>query len=151
MARMYAKAKGQSGSKKPLKKTNPSWQRYEQKEVELLIVKLAKTGKTPSQIGLFLRDVYGIPNVKTVTGKKLAQIMKEKNVLSQLPEDLRALIKRLLSITNHLEMNSHDETAHRGLMLTQSKLNRLVKYYKHAKVLPTSWKLDKTKLRLYVE
>ena len=151
MARMYSKARGVSGSKKPVKKTNPPWQRYGQKEVELLIAKLAKTGKTPSQIGLFLRDAYGIPNTRIVTGKKITAVMKEKNILPKLPEDMRALVKRLLIITRHLERNSHDETGHRGLILTQSKLNRLIKYYKRTRVLPADWKLDHSKLRLYVE
>ncbi len=151
MARMYSKRKGKSRSKKPIKKTNPSWQRYKPKEVELLAVKLAKAGKTPSQVGLYLRDAYGIPDVATVTGKKITTLLKEKNVLPQLPEDLRALIKRIIHITAHREAHKQDMTAKRGLTLTQSKLHRLIKYYKRTHKLPSDWKLDTTKLRLYVE
>ncbi len=151
MARMYSKARGKSGSKKPITQSNPAWQRYQPKEIELLAVKLAKAGKAPSQIGLYLRDAYGLPDVKTVTGKKLSQILKEKNVLPQLPEDICALIKKILNVTAHLEMNKHDEPAQRGLILTQSKLNRLIDYCKRTHKLPSDWKLDKTKLRMYVE
>ncbi len=151
MARMYSKARGKSGSKKPAKPTNPSWQRYQPKEVEVLAVKLAKAGKTPSQVGLSLRDVYGIPDIKAVTGKKLLRVLKEKNVLPQLPEDMRALIRRILKINHHLELNKHDEPAKRGLVLTQSKLNRLIGYYKQTHKLPAEWKLDTGKLRLYIE
>ena len=68
MARMYSRRKGKAGSKKPAKKQVPSWLRYKGKEVELLVVKLAKEGKNPSQIGLHLRDVYGIPDTKIVAG-----------------------------------------------------------------------------------
>jgi len=151
MARMYSKRKGKSRSKKPMKKTNPGWQRYKPKEVELLTVKLAKTGKTPSQIGLYLRDTYGIPDVRTVTEKRLTAILKEKNVLPQLPEDMRALIKRIIHVAAHAEAHKQDMTAKRGLTLTQSKLHRLIKYYKRTHKLPADWKLDTTKLRLYVE
>ncbi|MBI4441703.1 30S ribosomal protein S15 [Candidatus Woesearchaeota archaeon] len=151
MARMYSKKKGKSGSKHPVKMANPSWQRYTPKEIELLAIKLVKAGKTPSQIGLYFRDVYGIPDVKLVTGKSVSALLKEKNILPELPEDVRALIKRLLKITSHLELNNHDQTAHRGLTLTRSKLNRLIKYYKHTKRLASDWKLDMTKLRLYIE
>src|SRR3989338_6355711 len=151
MARMYSKKHGKSGSKKPIKKVNPSWQTYKPKEVEMLITKLAKTGKTPSQVGMALRDVYGIPDVKMVTGKKLTLLLREKNALPQLPEDMRALIKRMLKINTHRELNKQDQTAKRGLNLTHSKLNRLVKYYKRTHVLPLDWKLDMTELRFYVE
>ena len=52
MARMHSRKKGQSGSKKPLKKEKPTWIRYKPAEIELLIVKLAKEGKTSSEIGI---------------------------------------------------------------------------------------------------
>ena len=44
MARMYSGKRGKSGSKKPLKKTAPSWVRLSAKEAEMLIVKMAKEG-----------------------------------------------------------------------------------------------------------
>jgi small subunit ribosomal protein S15 len=71
MARMYSRKRGKSGSKKPAKPILPGWVRYKAKEVELLVAKLAKEGKSSSEIGLFLRDVYGIPSVKLVTQKRI--------------------------------------------------------------------------------
>ena len=56
MARMYSRKKGKAGSKKPFK-SKANWVKYKPKEVELLIAKFAKTGKTGSQIGLILRDL----------------------------------------------------------------------------------------------
>jgi small subunit ribosomal protein S13e len=38
--------------------------------------KYAKKGLTPSQIGVVLRDSYGIPQVKAVTGSKILRILK---------------------------------------------------------------------------
>ena len=49
------------------------------KEAELLIAKLAKEGKNASEIGIILRDTYGIPDPKLLFNKKLSKILKEKS------------------------------------------------------------------------
>jgi small subunit ribosomal protein S15 len=150
MSRMHSGARGKSGSKKPVKKTKPVWVRYKPTEVEFLIVKLAKEGKAPSQIGLILRDLYGIPDVKTMMGKSVSQMMKEKSLLPELPEDLMALIKKSIFIRKHLEQNHKDETARRGLQLTESKIKRIVKYYKGAGKIQEGWKYDPEKIKLII-
>ena len=142
MARMHSRKKGKHGSKKPAKKTAPSWIRYKAKEVELLITKFAKEGKSNSQIGTLLRDVYGIPSVLALCGKSISSILEEKKLLQEVPEDLTALFKRYTAVKKHLEANKHDETAARGLLLTESKINRLTKYYKRTGRIPEAWKFD---------
>ncbi|RJQ17089.1 30S ribosomal protein S15 [Candidatus Woesearchaeota archaeon] len=151
MARMHSRAKGKSGSKTMLKKALPTWVRYKPKEVELLIVKLAKENYTPSQIGIHLRDLYGIPDVELITKKKISQILKEKNALPDIPEDLLALIKKSIQVKKHLAENKQDATAKRGYQLTESKIRRLVKYYKLSGRLPADWKYDPEKAKLYTE
>jgi len=151
MARMHSRDKGKSGSTKPSGKKVPSWMGYKSKEVELLVGKLGKEGKTSSQIGIFLRDNYGIPDVKLVSSKKITQILKEKKLLHEIPEDLRSLIKKSIVIRKHLEENHKDEPAKRGLQLTESKIKRLVKYYIQSKKLPADWKYDFRKATMYVE
>ncbi len=150
MARMYSRKKGKAGSHRVSRLTIPSWVRYTEKEIELLITKLSKEGKPPSQIGLILRDTYGIPNTKTITKKTIAQILKEKKFLGEVPEDLLALIKRSISINKHLDRNKKDETAKRGLTLTESKIRRLVKYYKRAGKLSLQWKYDPKRAGMFV-
>lgn len=142
MARMYSRAHGKSGSKKPIVKKQPTWVRYKSKEVELLVIKLAKEGMTPSQIGLQLRDVYGIPLTSVVTKKKISEILKEKNLLAPVPEDLNALIRRAIKIRKHMEENKHDQTAKRGLQITESKIMKLAKYYKNSSRIGKEWKYD---------
>ncbi|MBD3249215.1 30S ribosomal protein S15 [Candidatus Woesearchaeota archaeon] len=151
MARKYSRKKGKAGSHKPERKTAPSWIRYKPKEIEMLIVKLAKKGKTSSQIGIFLRDSYGIPSVKEVTKKKIQKILKENKITSEIPEDLMALIKRSIAIRKHLEENHKDESAKRGLILTESKLKSLARYHKRAGNLAEEWKYHPERIRLYVE
>lgn len=151
MARMYSRKKGKSGSTKPTERSIPSWLQYSGKEVELLVVKLAKEGKTSSEIGLYLRDEYGIPDVKLVTKKTITQIMIEKKLNKSLPEDLMNLLKRVLAIQLHMEGNHKDMPAKRGLQLTESKILRLVKYYKRTGRIDASWKYDPKQIKMYVE
>ena len=142
MARRYSKKHGKSGSKKPIKKTLPVWLRYKPKEVELLIAKLAKEEKNSSEIGIILRDTYGIPDVRTLCKKKISQILKEKKIAPEVPDDLTALIRKSVEIRKHMGTNSKDETAKRGLTLTESKIKLLTKYYKKTGKLASEWKFD---------
>ncbi len=151
MARMHARRRGKSGSKKPIKKIKPSWVRYSAQEVERLVVKLAKQGHDPAIIGLILRDTYGIPDVKVITKKKISKILKENNLAPEIPPDLQALIRKHVRIMKHLESNKKDKTAKFRLILTESKIKRLEKYYKKKGVLAPNWVYDKTKAKLFLE
>ena len=151
MARMYGKKRGRAGSKKPLRKTKQSWVGYKAKEIELLIAKIAKQGKSSSQIGIVLRDTYGIPSVKLLASKSVSGIMKEKGTYPNVPEDLTNLIKKNILLNKHIETNKQDMTAKHGLELTQSHIRRLVKYYKRTSHLPADWKYDPSKIKLLLE
>ena len=151
MARMYSRKRGKHGSKKPAKKSVPSWVRYKPKEVELLIAKLSKDGKTTSHIGMLLRDAYGIPSVRALCNKSINDILKEKKLLQEVPEDMISLFKKFASIKKHLENNKHDQTAARGLTITESKINKLAKYYKKIERMPETWKFDPDRMGFYQE
>ena len=56
------------------------------------IVKLARKGVTPSQIGATLRDSHGIAQVRFVTGNKILRILKSEGLATEIPEDLYHLI-----------------------------------------------------------
>jgi len=150
MARMHSRKKGISGSTKPIKKV-PSWAPYKEKEVEKLVIKYTKTGNSTSEVGMILRDTYGINSIKALTGKSVSAILKENNLTKKLPEDLLNLIKKLIEIKTHQEKNRQDQTAKRGHLLTVSKIRRLVKYYKNSKKLSADWKLDMDRLKMYLE
>lgn len=150
MARMHSRKKGKSGSKKPPKDKKLTWLIYDKKEIEQLVVKLAKAGKTTSEIGIALRDTYGIPDVKKLTGKKITKILYENNLPKKLPEDLIALIKKEILLFKHLEKNKKDMPAKRGLQLTESKIKRLTKYYKRNGILPKEWGYNKEQAQLIV-
>lgn len=151
MARMHSRKRGKSGSKKPIKSNKTIWERYNDKEVVLLIEKLAKEGKTSSEIGIALRDSYGIPDVKLVTKKSITSILREKKLYPKLPEDMVALIQKAIKITEHNEQNKHDQPSIRGLTLTESKIRRLAKYYKTKNLLPEAWRYSRTNAKLLIE
>lgn len=151
MARMHSRKKGTSGSKRPSKPSMPTWLRYGAKEAELLVVKLSKEGKSAAEIGIVLRDNYGIPSVKLITKKTITAILKEKKLTKELPEDVIALMRRVDTIKSHLELNKKDMTAKRGLQLTESKINRLVKYHKKEGNIAVDWKYDPKSVKMYTE
>lgn len=151
MARMHSRAKGKSKSRRPVIRSAPNWLKIQPKEIEMLILKYAKEGKSPSQIGILLRDEYGVPDIKAVIKKSVTEVLKEKGVLPNIPEDLMSLMKKAVKIRKHLEENKHDETARIGLHLTESRIFRLVKYYKKSKRLSEDWKYDPESMKLLVE
>ena len=151
MARIYSKKKGKSRSKRPAKRIKPNWVGYDKKVVEQLVVKLGKARMTAAQVGLMLRDSYGIPDVKAITGKRIQQIFQENEITHKLPEDLAALIKRDINIMKHLDLHKKDGPSLRGLSLTESKIGRLATYYKRMGHLPADWKFDRTKAKLLIE
>lgn len=140
MARMHARRKGKSCSKRPLITENPTWVTISATEIEDIIVKMAKDGNVSAKIGLVLRDQYGVPDVKLATGKTITQIMKEKGVAPALPEDLSNLMRRAIDLNVHLKENRGDISNKRGLMLIEARIRRLERYYKRNGVLPKYWK-----------
>ena len=151
MARMHSKKRGKSGSKKPSIKTIPRWIRYKKNEVEEIVVKLAKEGNSTSKIGLILRDQFGIPSIKLLTGKTVSQIMRDTKIYPKYPEDLFNLLKQSVNLRNHLEKNKADYTSKRGLELLESKIRRFGKYYVRKRTLPHDWQYDPEKTKLLVQ
>ncbi|RLE80080.1 MAG: 30S ribosomal protein S15 [Thermoprotei archaeon] len=144
-----SKEKGKSHSTRPIRTSPPSWVKYTPEEVENLVVELARKGYGPSMIGIILRDQYGIPLVKLITGKRITQILKEKGLAPTLPEDLSNLIKRAMRIRRHLEEHPKDYHSKRGLQLVESKIYRLAKYYRRVGILPKDWEYKPEKISIF--
>lgn len=151
MGRMYSGKKGKAGSKKPVKKHKLTWIRYSGKEVEQLILKLAKQGKSQSEIGMILRDVYGVPSVRDLLKKTLNEFLNENKLASEIPEDVVNLIKHEIRIKKHLALHKKDMHAKRGLLIANSKIGRLTKYYKRIGKLPKNWKYDTKSAELLIK
>ena len=153
MARVYSRKKGKSGSKKPMQKTAP-WVKLKKEEVEEIIVKLAKKGHSSAEIGLILRDQYGIPSIKVKElhmDERISKIMKAHKAYPPFPEDMYNLLKKAVLLHGHMQKNKRDYTSKRGLQITESKIRRLAKYYKGQKAIPQDWKYDVDKAKLLVK
>lgn len=107
-----------------------------------MISKMAKKGMTPSQIGVLLRDQHGIAQVRSVTGSKIMRILKGSGLAPELPEDLYFLIKKAVAMRKHLDANRKDKDAKFHLILVESRIHRLARYYKKSKKLPPNWKYE---------
>ena len=142
---MHSRGKGISRRCLPYRKAPPSWVQVTASDLTEQIVKMAKRGQTPSQIGVVLRDQYGIPQVKGVTGSKILRILKVTGVAPQLPEDLYHLIKKAVNVRKHIEKFRADRDGKFRLILIESRIHRLARYYRGVKALPPTWRYQSKK------
>ncbi|MFZ8830416.1 MAG: 30S ribosomal protein S15 [Candidatus Aenigmatarchaeota archaeon] len=151
MARMYSRKKGKSRSHKPPVRIVPRWFEMKKEDVEKLVVELANKRYSSAMIGTILRDQYGVPDVKTIVGKSISQIMKEHGVYPEYPEDLLNLFRKAVNLYDHLAKHKKDKKSKKGMENLISKIRRLIKYYKRKKVLPQDFEFDIEKARLIIQ
>jgi len=120
-------------------------------ELEEEIVKLANQGRSASEIGLILKAQHAVLSVKKLAGKRIAQIMHEKGVLQEIPEDLMNLIRTSVKLQKHMVENKKDYTAKHGYQLAVSKIRRLAKYYIASGKLPSNWRYTPETAQLLVK
>lgn len=142
--------KGRSHSTRPASPTVPKWVQYDPEEIEEIIVDLARKGYGPSMIGIVLRDQFGIPLVKPIIGKTVAQVLEEHCMKMVVPEDLFRLMEKAVNLRRHLEEHPKDTHAKKGLLDLESKIRRLVNYYKEEGILPEDWKYKPQQAKLVV-
>ena len=142
MGRMYGNGKGISKSSIPYKKKAPRWLSVDSSEIIKQIEALAKKGYKPSQIGVILRDNFAIPQSRLITGAKILRILKKRGLAPQIPEDLYSLMRRAVTVRKHIEKNKRDKGSKYRLILVESKIHRLVRYYKLTKQIPSNWRYD---------
>ncbi len=121
-------------------------------EIVQMVVKLGKEGMTTSKIGVVLRDQHAVPSVKLATGRSILEILNENGLSPKLPEDLMALMRKAINLNLHIQNgNRGDVSNRRGLQLVESKIRRLVKYYKRTDVLPADWNYSLKNAELLIE
>jgi len=131
---MHTRRRGRSGSDRPVADEPPEWSDVDPDAIEARVVELAEEGVQPSEIGLRLRDsgVDGtpVPDVKLATGKKVTEILAENDAAPELPEDLRNVMAKAVRLADHMDANPQDHQNKRALQNTESKVRRLVNYYR---------------------
>lgn len=142
--------KGRSHSTRPVRAGPPKWVKMRLEEVETVVVELRKMGYQPSMIGLILRDQYGVPLVRSVFGVKLTRILEKHGLAPEIPEDLFNLMRRAVNLLRHIEEHPKDIHSKRGLVEIESKIRRLVRYYKRIGRLSQDWEYDRERAKLLV-
>jgi ribosomal protein S15P/S13E len=74
-----------------------------------------------------------------VTGKNVTQLARASGQVAKVPEDLDYLFRRAQGLRKHLEKNRKDYQNKRSLATVESKIHRLVKYYKAQGKLQPDW------------
>ena len=151
MARMHSKGKGTSGSSKPNIDTAPSRSESDKGTVEELIIKYANEGHSSAKIGTLLRDMHAVPDVRLVMGERISQTLSRNDLESKYPEDMMNLMRKALSLIDHLSNNKKDLHNRRQLELCESRLRRLARYYVVTGRIPSTWAYKRDQLRLMVE
>ena len=80
--------------------------------------------------------------MKNVTGSKILRILKSSGLSSKIPEDLYHMIKKAIAMHKHLERNRKDKDSKFRLILIESRIHRLARYYRTARKLPPNWKYE---------
>lgn len=131
-----------SASALPFRRTPPTWLKHTSRDIVKSIVEMAKKGLPPSMIGIQLRDSMGIAQVKNITGRKILRLLKHNGQAPDIPEDMYALIKRAVNMRKHLDKNRRDIDTKYRLIMVESRIHRLARYYKRVKQLPSTWKYE---------
>ena len=140
MGRVHSHRHGKSHSVRPVTPSAPTWIKQTPDEIEDLIVKYSKDGLNPSEIGTKLRDQYAIPLTTQIVKKSVTEILEQKGVRPDMPEDLNNLVTKALGLQKHLRVNKSDRRNVRSLELLEAKVHRLSSYYKEMGRIPKTWK-----------
>lgn len=127
---MIGKKTKKAEVKKPAKKLSV-------KEIEDIVLKLAKKDTPLSKIGLILKNEHGVPKVKSEAGK-INKILIKHNAMP-FPEELDTLIKRAKQLRVHFTKNHKDQTAKRGLQLTEARIRKLGAYFRKKGRIDKKW------------
>ena len=141
---LHSPGKGISGSTIPYRRTAPHWLQLTGENCVQIICDYAKKGIRPSQIGQILRDRHSVGQVRSVTGNKIIRILKANGLAPALPEELYYLIKKAVNVRKHLERSPHDIDGKYRLILIESRIHRLARYYKSRRVIAPNWKYNAT-------
>lgn len=102
----------------------PVWLKMSETDLKKVIIELSEKYQ-PAEIGLILRDQYGVPTTK-VFGKKLNEYLKEAGKYEF--QDLKNAEKKVERIKEHMKKNITDKKTKHMLQKAVSNRNALKKY-----------------------
>jgi small subunit ribosomal protein S15 len=103
----------------------PVWLKLSEEDLKKIIFEL-KDKYPPAQLGLILRDQYGIPTTR-IFGKKLSEYLKEAGV-NTLEIELKNIQKKEEKLKEHMKKHKQDKKAKHKVQITVSKVSKIEKY-----------------------
>lgn len=100
------------------------WTKISPKEIEKIIVDLARQGNAPEKIGLILRDQHGLPKSKLL-GIKVGKILLKNKIDSN--SESKNISNKIEKLKKHSQNNKHDYTAVRKAVMYTARINRRIK------------------------
>lgn len=86
----------------------------------------------PDDVSLGFRDF----------ASSLLSFLPQTGLAPEIPEDLYMLIKKAVAVRKHLERNRKDKDSKFRLILIESRIHRLARYYRLNRKLPPTWKYE---------
>ncbi|PRQ70389.1 Ribosomal protein S15 [Rhodotorula toruloides] len=80
--------------------------------------------------------------VRRLVGHKILRVLKSNGLAPQIPEDLYCLIKKAVQVRKHLERNRNDKDSKFRLILIESRIHRLARYYRTKGQLAPTFKYE---------
>lgn len=148
---MTKQAKNPIVAARRTKRPAPEWVELKEAEMTELILGMGKKGAKPAAIGQALRDQHGIPNVKSITGKSITEILAAGGQKAAYPPDLLSLVERAVRVRRHLKENTADTHNGRQLNNIESRIRRLARYYEKEGKVPAGWRYDPETAALLVK
>ncbi|MBU1136460.1 MAG: hypothetical protein ABIG37_03855 [Nanoarchaeota archaeon] len=98
------------------KKNKEIKKKLTEKEIEKIVLDMAKKGMTSEKIGLELKSKHN-------TNTKIGKILKKNKVF--LDPDINNLEKKVEKLKKHIEKNKHDYRTKRAFSIKNAKLKKL--------------------------
>jgi len=98
------------------KKNKEIKKKLTEKEIEKIVLDMAKKGMTSEKIGLELKSKHN-------TNTKIGKILKKNKVF--LDPDINNLEKKVEKLKKHIEENKHDYRTKRAFSIKNAKLKKL--------------------------
>ena len=115
----------------------PSWFKLKPEDLQKQVGKLAEKYDALVVV-VTLKDGFGVPQVKLVTGFKFLCFLKKEDLVPSIPEVLYFFVKRAKSIQKHLDKNRENKGSNFRLIFVEDRFHRFEWYYRCVKFLPAS-------------
>ena len=106
---------------------------------------------SPALIGETLKTKHNVKYIKQAIGMRLLEFLSEKKLNGEIPSDMIDLIRKAITMRKHIEKNKQDVYGKIRLIRIESKIWRLVKYYRRIGSIPENWKYDPSTAELLIK